>query len=124
MNHVQIKVGDHRFVLIAAGLRDDLAARIAEIALAVKFADAPRLLRAYAVDGADEIAIRYCMRRLLELPQIFRKPSHRGRRIENNFRSIQSENARALRKMPVIADVDADLRILCLEIRDSRDRRV
>ena len=43
-DHVEIEIRDDHFVFIPAGLRDDLAAGIAEVALAVKLADAPRLL--------------------------------------------------------------------------------
>ena len=32
-DHVEVEVGDHDFIFIAAGLRDDLTARIAEITL-------------------------------------------------------------------------------------------
>src|SRR5215472_13598684 len=35
-NHIEVEIGHHDFVLVAAGLSDDLAARRAEIALAVK----------------------------------------------------------------------------------------
>ena len=45
LDFIEIEIGDEQFVLVAAGLRDDFAARIAEITLAVKFADFPGLLR-------------------------------------------------------------------------------
>jgi hypothetical protein len=51
-------------------LRDDLPARIAEIALAVKLTDLPWLFDAHAIDRADEISIRHRMCRLLKLPQV------------------------------------------------------
>src|SRR6185436_257539 len=61
-NQVEVEVGGEDFVLIAAGLREDSAARVAEIALAVKFADVPRGLGAHAVDGADEVPIGHGVR--------------------------------------------------------------
>ena len=67
-NHVQVEIGDYDLVFIAAGLGDDLAARIAEVAFAIKFSDVPGLLPAHAVDCADEITIRSRVRRLLEFP--------------------------------------------------------
>src|SRR6266404_6023761 len=70
-DHVEIEVGDNQFVLVAAGLSDDLSPRSAEITLSVEFADAPRLLHAYAIDGADKVSIGDGMRGLLQLPQIF-----------------------------------------------------
>src|SRR5579864_3565950 len=42
-NHFEVEIGYQDFVFVAAGLGDDLAAGIAEIALAVKLADVPRL---------------------------------------------------------------------------------
>src|SRR5689334_658978 len=67
-NHVEVEVGHEHFVLVAAGLGKNFASRIAEVTLAVKFPDAPGLLFAYAVDGADEIAIGDGVRRLLQFP--------------------------------------------------------
>src|SRR6266481_2986431 len=50
-NHVEVQIGDHNFVFAAAGLGDDLAAWIAEIALAIELTDIPRRLFAHTVDG-------------------------------------------------------------------------
>ena len=60
------------FILVAARRGDELAARIAEIALPVKFAYIPRGFRAYAVYSTDEVTVGNCMSRLFELPQVFR----------------------------------------------------
>src|SRR5205814_538915 len=57
-DHVEVEIGNNHFVFIATSLRNDLAARIAEVALAVEFADTPGFLSADAVDGADEISVR------------------------------------------------------------------
>ena len=67
---VHVEVGDDEFVLIPGAFGDDLAARVAEITLAVKFADVPRCLCADAVDRTDKIAVRNSVCWLLELPQI------------------------------------------------------
>src|SRR5215212_8569782 len=64
-DHVQVKVCDDERVLVPWGLRYELAARVAEVALAVEFAYVPRLLVAYAVDSADEVTVGDGVRRLL-----------------------------------------------------------
>src|ERR1700688_4417839 len=70
-NHVQVEIGHDYFIFVPTGLRDNFAARIAEVALAVELSDAPRLFDADAIHGADKIAVGDGVRRLLELPQIF-----------------------------------------------------
>src|SRR5262249_25355609 len=70
-DHVEIEIGDQHFIFIAARLRDNLFARRAEVALAVEFAYVPWLLAAYAINRADEVSIRNCVRGLLKFPQIF-----------------------------------------------------
>src|SRR5579863_5326985 len=116
-NHVEIEIGDHDFIFVAAGLGDDLAARIAEITLSVEFADAPGLFDANAIDGADEVTVGDGMSRLLEFPQIFREAGHCGRGIKDDFGAIESENARAFGKVPVVTDVNADAGVFGFENR-------
>src|SRR5271154_754880 len=70
-DHVEVEVRYYHFVFIAAGLGDNLAAWIAEIALAVKLSNVPRLFDAYSVNGAHEITIGYGVRGLLQFPEIF-----------------------------------------------------
>src|ERR1700675_1603069 len=70
LDHVEIEIGDQHFVFIAAGLGEDLAARIAEVTLAVKLADVPRLFPSDAVDCAHEVAVRRGVCGLLQFPQI------------------------------------------------------
>jgi len=74
----KVKVGDEHLIFIAAGLGKNLATRIAEVALAVKLTDVPRLFRAYAVDCAHEITVRDGVRGLLQFPQVFGKSRDRG----------------------------------------------
>src|ERR1700689_4197216 len=81
-DHVQVKVGDHYFVFIPAGLGDNFAARIAEVALAVELPNAPWLFDAHAVDSAHKITIGYRVGGLFEFPQILRETCHGCRRIE------------------------------------------
>src|ERR1700722_11010793 len=114
-NHVEIKIGSQYLVFITAGLSENLAARIAEVTLAVKLADVPRLFRTHTIDCTHEIAIGYRVRGLLQFPQIFGKPRDRGGRIKYNLRAVQSEDACAFRKMPVIADINSDGSVLGLE---------
>src|SRR5438445_272381 len=111
LNFVEIQLGDKQLVFVAAGLCDEFAARIAEIALAVELADFPGLLGAYAIDGGDKVSVRYGMRGLLQFPQIFGKAGDGSRGIVDNLGAIESENARAFRKMAVVANVDAHARV-------------
>ena len=55
------------------------------------------------------------MRGLLELPEILGQAGDRRRRIEHDLRAVQPERARAFGEVPVVADVDADLRERRLE---------
>src|ERR1700676_5145272 len=116
-NHVEIQICHHDFILIAAGLGDDLASRIAEITLAIKFANAPWLLRPYTIDRAHKVAVRNGMSGLLQFPQIFREPGDSRGRIEHNLSAVQAENASALRKMPVVTNVHAHASVLRFEDR-------
>ena len=68
LDHIEIEIGDQHFVFIAAGLGEDLAARIAEVTLAVKLSDIPRLFSAYAIDRSYEVAVRRGVRGLFEFP--------------------------------------------------------
>src|SRR5581483_7913681 len=67
-NHIEVEVRDQHLVFIPAGLGNDLAARIAKVALSIELADRPRLLRAHAIDSAYEILVRDRVRRLLQFP--------------------------------------------------------
>src|SRR5215207_8558729 len=74
---VEVELRGDELVAVARCLRHDLPARITEIALAIELADAPRLLIADAIDRADEERVRHGVRRLLQLPEIFRQPRDR-----------------------------------------------
>src|SRR5690606_27705561 len=54
---VEVEIGDDQLVLVAGTLRDNLSARVGEIALSIELADVPRRLGADAVDRADEVAV-------------------------------------------------------------------
>ena len=56
-DHVEIQVRDHDLIFIAAGLGNDLAPGIAEITLAIEFANAPWFFSAHAINGADKVSI-------------------------------------------------------------------
>src|SRR5262245_47118470 len=60
-NQIQIQVRNHQRVFITRRLSDELAARVAEIALAVKFADVPWRFIPDAIDRRDVIAIGHGM---------------------------------------------------------------
>src|SRR5260370_17560122 len=70
-NHFEIEVGNHHFVLVATALGDDLAARVAEVTLAVELTDVPRLLPAHTIHPPHDIAIRDPIPALLQFPHIF-----------------------------------------------------
>src|SRR5260370_2932490 len=57
LDFVEVQFGDEELILVAAGLLDDFAARVTEIALAVKFADFPVSFRADAADARDEVGV-------------------------------------------------------------------
>src|SRR5260370_11031681 len=108
LNFIEIQLRDEQFIFIAAGLLNDFPARVAEIALAVEFADLPRMLGADAVDGRNEISISNRVRWLLEFPKIFGEAGDSGRRVVDDFRAVEAEDSRAFRKVAVVADVHAD----------------
>src|SRR5213082_88320 len=62
LDHIEVEIGDNDFILVAAGLGDDLSARVAEITLAVELTDGPWLLGPNAVDRAHEVAVGNGMR--------------------------------------------------------------
>src|SRR5260370_6988024 len=95
LNFIEIQFGDQQFILVAAGLLHDFPARVAEIALAVEFADLPGSFRADAVDGGDKVGVSNRVRRLLQFPEIFGKAGDSGRRVVDDFRAVESEDARA-----------------------------
>src|SRR5712664_2060501 len=107
-NLVEIQLGDEQFVPVAAGLLDDFAARVAEVALAVKFANFPGSFGANAIDGGDEIRVGYRVSGLLEFPKIFGETGDSGGGVVDNFRSVEAEDAGAFGKVAVVTDVDAD----------------
>src|SRR6185312_10120682 len=103
---------------------DDLAARIDEIGRAVEPADVPRRLGADPVDGADVTAIRGGRGGLFEFPQILAEAGDRRGGIDDILGTVQGETAPALREMPVVADIDAELAIAGLEHRPARIARL
>src|SRR5882762_9726358 len=117
LNFIEIQFSDQQLILVAAGLLNDFPARVAEIALAVEFADLPGMLGADAVDGRNEISVSNRVRRLLEFPKIFGEAGDSGRRVVDDFRAVEAEDSRAFREVAVVADVHADAGITSLEDR-------
>src|SRR5687767_2719645 len=93
-NLVEVELRCHELVAIARCLRDELSARITEIALTVELTNTPRLLIADTVDRADKERIRDRVCGLLELPEILRQSGNRRRRIEDDLRPVEPELAR------------------------------
>ena len=85
---IQVNIVREQLVLVAACLRNNLAARIAEIAFSVEFPDVPGRLFSHAVDCAHEISVGSGVGGLFELPKVFAQPGHRRRRVEYNLRAI------------------------------------
>src|SRR6266436_4142275 len=108
LDFVEVQFGDKQFILVAAGLLDDLAARSTEIALAVEFADSPGSFGADAVDGGDEIGVGDGVSGLLQFPEIFGKAGDSSGGVVNNFRAVEPEDARTFGEMAVVTDVHAD----------------
>src|SRR2546429_623741 len=115
LNFIEIQLRDEEFIFVATGLLHDFPAWIAEIALAVEFADFPGMLGADAVDGGDEIGVSNRVRGLLQFPQIFGETGDGGGRVVDDFRPVEPEDARAFREMAVVADVQAAAGIASLE---------
>src|SRR5207245_6615013 len=96
-------------------LREEVAAGVHEITRAVELTDVPGRFAAHAIDAAHEVAVRDRVRRLLELPEVLRQPLHGRRRVEDDLGAVQAEQSRALGEVTVVADVDSDRRVPCLE---------
>src|SRR5436309_9106346 len=75
---VEVELGGDKGVFVALRGGEELAARIAEVALPVELADVPRRFEADAIDGADEVAVRDGVGRLLELPEVLGESGHGG----------------------------------------------
>src|ERR687898_2117691 len=108
-DHRQVDVADDQLVLPVAGRpAHDLAPRVGEVARPVEVVVAQRL-DADPVDGADEVLVGDGRGGLFEVPQVHRQPAAGGRRVEDHLRPGEAERPPALREVPVVADVDADL---------------
>src|SRR2546426_6081886 len=57
LDFIEIQLRDEQFILVAAGLLHDFAARIAKVALAVEFSDLPGSFGADAIDSSDEVSV-------------------------------------------------------------------
>src|SRR5439155_1522100 len=91
------------------GLRDDLAARVREVARAVVLVRTELFLLSDAIDRADPVAVRDRVRGLLDEPKMHREPARGRRWDEDELRSVKAEHPRALGEVAVVADVHADL---------------
>src|SRR5262249_3379368 len=124
LNLIQIQVRDDHFVFVTRAFGNDLPAGRAEITLPVKFTDVPRILAADAIDGADEVAVGYGVSRLLAFPKVLAKARNCCRGIEDDFGCVQTEGPSPLRKMAIVADINADIRKLRFEHRVSKIARL
>src|ERR1017187_9131006 len=106
-NHVQVQVGDDHCILVTRTFRDNLAARIGEVALAVEFTKVPGFLRPDAIDGADVEYVGHRRGGLFEFPQVFAEACHRGAGIEDDLGAVESEKPPAFGEVTVIAGINA-----------------
>src|SRR5258706_1574774 len=111
LNFIQIQLGDKQLVFVAAGLGDDFATRVAEVAFPVELADFPRLFGAHAIDGRDKVGVRDGMRGLFQFPEILGKAGNGSGWVVDNLGAIESENTRAFGEMAVVANVNAYARV-------------
>ncbi|CDN46175.1 hypothetical protein BN871_LF_00020 [Paenibacillus sp. P22] len=106
-DHRAVQLPDDGLVPVPAAFRHNPAAGVDQIGLAVELSHVPGSFRPYPVDRGHVVAVGDCMGRLLQLPQVLRRAGHRRRRIEDNLRPAKAEHPRSLRKMPVVANIDA-----------------
>src|SRR3989475_2342871 len=74
-HEIQVKVSDEQLLLFLRRLRDDLAARIREVARTVIVVRTELFLLSDAIDRADPVSVRDRVRRLLDEPEMHRKPA-------------------------------------------------
>src|SRR5713101_6077249 len=115
LDFIEIELRHEQFILVTAGLLHDFSARIAEVALAVEFADLPGMLGADAIDGGDKVGVGDGMGGLLQFPKIFGEAGDGGRWVVYDFRAVESEDSGAFREVAVVADVNANAGITSLE---------
>src|SRR5260370_13288172 len=107
LDFIEIQLGDKELILVAAGLLDDFAARIAEITLAVELADLPGSFGADAIAGGNQIAVGDGVGGLFEFPEILGEARDGGGRVVDNFRAVEAEDAGAFREVAAPARVYA-----------------
>jgi hypothetical protein len=112
---VEIEISHQQFILIFRSLGEDLSTGVYKIGAAIKPAEIPRFLFPYTVDTPHEITVGGGMGRLLQVPEILRKPRYSGRGIVYDLGAIKPQDTGAIGEMTVITYVYPDLRILCLE---------
>src|SRR5438445_783973 len=106
---IQIEVGDEELLVFLRSLRDDLAARVREVARAVVVVRTELFLLSDTIDRPHPVAVRDGMGGLLDEPKVHRQPARGGRGNEDELRSVKAEHPRALGEVAVVADVHADL---------------
>src|SRR5258705_10803575 len=68
-NFIEVQINYHERIFIALCFRDKAAARIAKVALTVKFTDDPGLLLTHTINCADKGTVCTGMSRFLCTPQ-------------------------------------------------------
>src|SRR5258708_5380147 len=106
----QIQSSCQYFVFVTRALCDYLAARVAEVTRSVKLPDVPGRFNAHTINRRDEVTVGCGVRRLLQLPQMFAESGDGRRGVVNDLRPVQPQRPRTFRKMPVVTNVDSNLR--------------
>src|SRR5207302_5445163 len=106
-DHVEVEVANEHFVFRLRSSPDDASPRVAEVTGPVELCLVERFFHAYTIDGADPVAVRHRVGRLLQLPEIPRERLDSRGWIENQFRPLQAQLPRWFREMPVVADQQA-----------------
>src|SRR6266536_3765496 len=107
---VEVHVPDEELLFVRVPQRsDELAARVAEVALPVEIVVADVGFDADPVDGPNEVAVGHRVADLLDAPEVFAQSARRRARDEHHLRAVEAQGAGALREMAVVADIHADL---------------
>src|SRR5260370_29840165 len=56
-DHIEVEIGDDDFVFVTAGLRDDFAAWVAQITLAIEFAYVPQRFFPHPVQHSHKVFV-------------------------------------------------------------------
>src|SRR5262249_55008476 len=109
LNLIKVQISNDDFFFVARSFGNDFSPRCAEVPLAIKLTDVPWVFTSNAIDRSDKVTISDGMRGLFEFPKILAQARHSSRRIEYDFRSVQTQSPCAFREVTIVANVNADV---------------